>query len=709
MKLTKIISLVLVLVMVLTMLASCNLEDIIANITGLITQPTTPSSSTTDKGEGDPEDDKDAWDEQYDIITIAEAIELAKAAGRDGTSDRYYIRGTIETISNPSYGEMTISDETGSIYVYGTYSHDGALKFPEIDETPVKGDEVLLHCILSTYNDSPQIKNARLIDFMSAEVPPVDPSSYEEMSIDKARNAELGALIKVTGVVAQITYANGMKPSGVYLVDGTNSIYVYDGDIASQVKIGNKITVLGEKDMWILETEKSSAEKHGYEGCCQLSSAILYENDKGSNEIDFSWCEEKTVKEIVNSPVTENVTTTIYKTTALVKKVPGNGFVNYYFFDLDGKTGNYTYTQCNGSDFAWLDEFDGEICTVYLSPINAKSTMSDCYFRMLPVKVIDEGFEFDLSKTPEHVVEYYGVDQFLTEYTGNPLLKLVTSVDSDLLGFEGATLTYTSDNESVVYFTTDEEGNTVFNCGVNGTATVTITAIYGEYTHTETVSITVNAPSESKGLTIEEAIDTAVGEIIQVEGIVGPSLVNRSGFYLIDETGVIAVVVKDADVWEGLAIGQKVVIEGKRDKFNSGSKGYGVTCLTSATVVANYYGSHEYSTESFITDKTLDDFYALNADEDHSTEVYVAVGQIVVEETAYYSNIKLVTPNGNKITLYSSSANQYSWLKQFAGEDITIEIVPCNWNGKNYYAGCVIAVITEDGKVYNELNFTTGK
>lgn len=83
MKLTKIISLVLVLVMILTMLASCNLEDIITGIMGSTTTqpttPTTPSTPTTDKGgKGDPEDDKDAWDEAYDIITIAEAIELAK-------------------------------------------------------------------------------------------------------------------------------------------------------------------------------------------------------------------------------------------------------------------------------------------------------------------------------------------------------------------------------------------------------------------------------------------------------------------------------------------------------------------------------------------------------------------------------------------------------------------------------------------------------
>ena len=715
MKLTKIISLLLVLTMALTMLASCNLEDVLAGIMGSITtQPPTPSSSstsTTDKGEGDPEDDKDAWDEAYEIITIAEAIEIAKQAGQDGTSDRYYIRGEVKTISNPSYGEMTISDGTGEIYVYGTYSHDGALKFSEMDETPVKGDEVLLHCILSTYNDSPQVKNARLIDFITVDVPPsVNPDDYTEMAIVDARNAAVGTLIKVTGVVAQITYANGMKPSGVYLVDGTNSIYVYDGDIASQVKIGNKITVLGEKDMWILETEKSSAEKHGYEGCCQLSSAILYENDKGSNEIDFSWCEEKTVKEIVNSPVTENVTTTIYKTTALVKKVPGNGFVNYYFFDLDGKTGNYTYTQCNGSDFAWLDEFDGEICTVYLSPINAKSTMSDCYFRMLPVKVIDEGFEFDLSNTAEHVVEYYGIEQFLSKYTGNPELVVKTNVDSELLGFEGATLTYSSSNTDLAHFEMVED-ELVFNVAddAEGYVTITITGTYGDYTHSKDITIALGAAANIDSITIEEAINTNVGEIVTVEGIVGPSLVNKDGFYLISQDGVIAVVVNDSSVWEGLAIGQKVIIEGKRDKFNSGNNGYGVTCITNATVVANFYGSHEYSTESFITDKTLDDFYTLDANEDHSTEVYVCKGTVVLGGTAYYTNIKLQTPNGKQVTLYCSDSKQYNWLKAYEGQEITVEIVPCNWNGKSFWAGCVIAVRTDDGKVYNELNFTTGK
>ena len=703
MKFTRIISLLLVLVILTLAVASCDITGKTSTTepeesTTTTTTPT-ESTSTTQKTEPDPDEDI--------YVTVAEAIEIAMAETSNNPTKRYYIRATIVKVSNPAYGEMTIADETGEIYVYGVYSADGSVGYANFEEKPVKGDEVLLHCTLNTYNGTPQVKNARLIEFTPGAKEDIDASSYTEMSIADARDTELGAKVRVTGVVARITYANGMKPSGVYLVDGTNSIYVYDGDIAGQVAIGNKITVLGEKDYWVLESESNNAAKHGYKGCCQISSAVLYENDKATNEIDFSWCEEKTVKEILNIPVTENVTTTTYKTTALVKKVPGNGFVNYYFFDLDGETGAYTYTQCNGDDFAWLDEFDGKLCTVYLSPMNAKSTSSDCYFRFLPVAVIDEGFVFDTANTPAHIVEYYGVDQFLS--TGNPLLELVTSVSSELLGFENATLSYTSSDENVVYFE-EVDGKLIFNCKNNGTATVTITGTYGEYTHSVTVEITVDAPiEEAKGLSVEEAIGKEVGEIIQVEGIVGPSLVNRDGFYLIDETGVLAIIVNDSSVWDGLAIGQKVVVEGKRDLFHNGTGTHaGQIALTGSTIAVNHYGNHEYSTASFITDKTLDDFYVLDATESHSNEVYVATGTIVVEETAHYTSIKLITPNGQKVTLYSSSANQYSWLKQFEGE-VTVEIAPCNWNNKAFWAGCVIAVRTADGKICNELNFTTGK
>jgi hypothetical protein len=185
-------------------------------------------------------------------------------------------------------------------------------------EKPYKGDEVLLHCILQNYNGTKEVKNARLIE-LTSNAGNVDESDYTEMSIAEAREADKGSLIKVDGVVAAITYANGMKPSGVMLVDDTQSIYVYDGDLAGRVQKGNTITILGEKDWWILDTEQSAASKHGYQGCCQLTDVTLVSNDEGNTEFDKTWIEETTVKSIVENPIEEDITTIIYKVNACVK------------------------------------------------------------------------------------------------------------------------------------------------------------------------------------------------------------------------------------------------------------------------------------------------------------------------------------------------------------------------------------------------------
>ena len=603
---------------------------------------------------------------------------------------------------------MVIEDATGTIEVYGTYSADGSLTYPELDYQPVKGDEVLLHCILQNYNGTKEVKNARLIEYVNNQGS-IDVSDYTAATVAEAREAEAGATLKVKGVVARITFANGMKPNGFILVDSTASIYVYDMDAAQRVQIGNTVEVAGTKDYWILDSEKESAEKFGYTGCNQLTSVTLVSNDKGNTAFDISWITETTVKDLIETPVTEDVTTQIYKVNALVKKVPGSGFVNYYFYDLDGETGSYTYTQCNGNDFAWLDAFDGKICTVYLTALNAKSAAASCFFRLLPVAVYDEQFQFDLADTAKHVVQYYGVGQFMPSYTGDPAVELIPSVSSTLLGFEGATLTYSSSNEDVVYFT-ETDGKTVFHCGDAGTATVTVTASYNGSSYSETVEILVESNEEVDSITVADAILAPIDTTVTVKGIVGPSVVNKDGFYLFGEDGsVIAVLVASTDELAGLEIGHEIVITGMRERYvkDDSYETHGQTSIVNATIVANYYGSHEYSTEKFITDSTVEAFYDLDETVDYSTTVYVLTVRVERTGNQYSTNYALYsTTSDTYISLYCSGAGQYDpLLKQFVGQTVTLEIAPCNWNNKDHWKGCVLAVRTEDGKVYNQLNF----
>ena len=728
MKFTKILALALVALMIFSVLAACDgnktedttnadtqaptentAEDV--TTTPETTEPedetTEPGEDTTEPGEDTTEPETSTEEEttepdepEIQVITIAQALELCGEEGNI-TTERYYIRATVVSITNAAYGAMVIADETGEISVYGTYSADGEINYSAMEDKPYRGDEVLLHCILQNYNGNKEVKNARLIEFTHVE-PDVDFSQYTDMSVADAREAEIGTKIKVDGVVAKITFANGFKPNGLFLVDETGSIYVFDGDLAQRVSEGDKITVAGEKDYWILESEQGNAANFGYKGSCQIASAYLMEKDDSQDyAFDKSWITESTIKDILETPVTENVTTTIYKVNALVKRVDGTGFVNYYFFDLDGETGNYTYTQCNGADFEWLDAFDGKICTVYISPINCKSTAGDCFFRLVPIEVKDEGFTFDPANAPAHALKYYAMGQFGSEYASDPALEMITSVSSLLLGFGEVTLSYTSSNEEVVYFTT-ADGKTVMHCAAPGTVTVTVTATLGDVSVTDTAEITVLEPPTFDYVDVQTAINAANGDVVVVKGIVGPSLVNRDGFYLIDETGVIAIFTTK-EVVASVSIGDEIIISATRDvKTKGGDTYFGQSMLTEVTVLANYYGAHEYSTETFVTDQTLADMLALSILEDHTTTVFVVKGK--VNFPGGYSAPSIVDGD-TTLQLYCSGGAQYSWLNQFADQEITLEIALCNWNDKKAWKGCILAVHTEDGKVLNTLNF----
>ncbi len=811
----RFLALALTLVIVLSLFAACSKQPGTTSgtngTTGAVVNPTTTTPSTTVPPTTAP---TDPW-EDYACITIAEAIAICEQTGTTQTTEKYYIRATVSEIWNETYGNMNITDETGTLKIYGSYSADGSTRFDQMAEKPAVGDEILLYGPLVNYKgNTPEMVDAWIIDFRSAEDQPSEPpkmpefgstltvaellalplkqgeitegrylvtatiesisnaeygamyitdetgtisvynssnadgtigyknmtekpykgdlvtmsvtvqnyngtfeiksgwiiswetaqNSYNEadytaMSIADARAAAKGTKVKITGVVAQITYADGYIPSGVIVVDSTDSIYVYDRDLAARVVVGNEITVLASKTYWVLESEATNAAKYGYQGCNQLEDAFLLSNDNGTHEFDKTWIPTATVKQIMDTPVSADITSTIFKVTALVKKVEGKGFVNYYIDDLDGATGSYVYTQCSGGDFAWLDAFDGKICTVYLSVLNAKSAASGCVWRFLPVAVMDEGFDVSTVNIAEHVVKYYGIPQFLSKYTGDPAMELTTVVSSELLNYTDAKLTYASNDTKVVYF----EGN-VMHCGVSGSSTITVSCTYNGVTYSEEFVITVEKNEDVSYGTVQNAIDAAIGDKVVIKGIVGPSLVNQDGFYLIDETGIIAILT-DKDTLATLEVGYEIVLEGTR-YFKSKSDGnWGNTCVSDGKVLVNNYGNHAYSTESFDGTLTLAEFAALDVNADYTTHVFTVTATIEVVETAYYTNIKLVDGDVS-INLYCSSAKQYKWLMEYAGQTITMELAPCNWSSKSVYPACVLSVLLEDGtKIVNTLNF----
>ena len=98
-----------------------------------------------------------------DIITIAEALELA---GTDGsyTEAKYYVQGVIVSIASETYGNMTIKDATGELYVYGVYSKDGQTRYDALEVKPQVGEVITLYGVLGSYKGSQQMKSGWLAE-----------------------------------------------------------------------------------------------------------------------------------------------------------------------------------------------------------------------------------------------------------------------------------------------------------------------------------------------------------------------------------------------------------------------------------------------------------------------------------------------------------------------------------------------------------------
>ena len=248
------------------------------------------------------------------------------------------------------------------------------------------------------------------------------------------------------------------------------------------------------------------------------------------------------------------------------------------------------------------------------------------------------------------------------------------------------------------------------HCGtVYGKANVTVTANYNGNTAAKTVAIEYKQSQNFDFISVADAIATADDETVIVKGIVGPSVVNKSGFYLFGEDGsMIAVLVKDTNQFVGLNVGNEIILTGKREQYVDESKKdtrFGQSSIVDVEILVNYYGDHKYSTEKFITDATIKEVHDLNEMEDHSTEVYVLTGTLYIP-SSNRETVTLTDANGNKINMYHKAPSQYSFLAEYSGQEVTLEIAPCNWNNKDHWKGCIIAIRLADGtKIVNTLNF----
>lgn len=127
------------------------------------------------------------------LATCAEVI-----AGNDGKT--YRVKGTCATISNTTYGNWYLQDETGEIYIYGTLDASGAEK--NFESLGIEaGDIVEVEGPKTTYNGTVELVNVTVISITKSLVKVITPDTIMPA---KGGELELKVAYKGSGAYPEI-------------------------------------------------------------------------------------------------------------------------------------------------------------------------------------------------------------------------------------------------------------------------------------------------------------------------------------------------------------------------------------------------------------------------------------------------------------------------------------------------------------------------
>lgn len=90
--------------------------------------------------------------------TVAEFL-----AAKEDDATLYRLRGTITNVAETTYGNFDLTDETGTVYIYGLCSPTGASKYWAASGAQL-GDDIEIITVRSSYGNTPQGKNATFVE-----------------------------------------------------------------------------------------------------------------------------------------------------------------------------------------------------------------------------------------------------------------------------------------------------------------------------------------------------------------------------------------------------------------------------------------------------------------------------------------------------------------------------------------------------------------
>lgn len=95
------------------------------------------------------------------LITVAEFFAM-----EESEEVEYILSGTITSVTNTTYGNFDLTDDTGTVYIYGLCSPEGESKYWAESGAKI-GDDIVVKTIRTSFNNTPQGKNAKFVELVS--------------------------------------------------------------------------------------------------------------------------------------------------------------------------------------------------------------------------------------------------------------------------------------------------------------------------------------------------------------------------------------------------------------------------------------------------------------------------------------------------------------------------------------------------------------
>ncbi len=257
------------------------------------------------------------------LSTCAEVL-----AGPDG--DTYRVKGTMTKLSNTTYGNWYIKDETGEVYVYGTLDASGAEKnFSSLGLE--EGDEVIIQGPKKTYSGTVELVNVTVLSYTKS-------------------------LLKVDSVSTSTLPKEGGEFKVYVSVKGEN----LNVEIPEEYKEWLTMSGISTESNYATVTFKAAANAGG-----AREGSVNFISTKGStnSEVSTTISQEGSIKECTIEEFNAvEAGTAQYRITGVITQVKNEAYGNCYIKDATGET--YVYGMGSKGDFQALGLKVGDIVTI---------------------------------------------------------------------------------------------------------------------------------------------------------------------------------------------------------------------------------------------------------------------------------------------------------------------------------------------------------